>query len=336
MIGKKSETITEDEAALYDRQIRLWGLDAQKRLRSSRVLVAGACGLGAEVAKNLVLAGVKSLTLLDHRPVTKLDLIANFLVPEDCLTQNIAEASQERAQDLNPMVEVHADPDQLETKTDEYFRDFDVVCITNCTGEEAMRINNICRQHNILFYMGDVLGMFGFMFADLGDHEYVEEVKEKSETEDASGQKHIVEETKMVRRTESFVPMSQALQVDWTSNKYASRLRRTTESYFMMLTIFEFQSLHGRKPDASQRETDIAELLTIKNALMDRLSVPREKVGNQFASLVFGQLSPVCAIVGGVLAQEIIKAVSQKDQPHNNFFFFNTSDGSGVVDNIGM
>ena len=23
--------ITEDEAALYDRQIRLWGLDAQKR-----------------------------------------------------------------------------------------------------------------------------------------------------------------------------------------------------------------------------------------------------------------------------------------------------------------
>lgn len=24
-------TITEDEAALYDRQIRLWGLDAQKR-----------------------------------------------------------------------------------------------------------------------------------------------------------------------------------------------------------------------------------------------------------------------------------------------------------------
>jgi len=26
-----SLAITEDEAALYDRQIRLWGLDAQKR-----------------------------------------------------------------------------------------------------------------------------------------------------------------------------------------------------------------------------------------------------------------------------------------------------------------
>mgnify|MGYP002787976034 CR=1 FL=1 len=26
------KVITEDEAALYDRQIRLWGVDAQKRL----------------------------------------------------------------------------------------------------------------------------------------------------------------------------------------------------------------------------------------------------------------------------------------------------------------
>ena len=31
---QNGNTITEDEAALYDRQIRLWGLDAQKRYKS--------------------------------------------------------------------------------------------------------------------------------------------------------------------------------------------------------------------------------------------------------------------------------------------------------------
>lgn len=31
---RNGSTITEDEAALYDRQIRLWGLDAQKRYYS--------------------------------------------------------------------------------------------------------------------------------------------------------------------------------------------------------------------------------------------------------------------------------------------------------------
>lgn len=31
MDDQNESAITEDEAALYDRQIRLWGLDAQKR-----------------------------------------------------------------------------------------------------------------------------------------------------------------------------------------------------------------------------------------------------------------------------------------------------------------
>lgn len=62
--------ISEEEAAQYDRQIRLWGLEAQKRLRASRVLLVGMKGLGAEIAKNLILAGVKGLTMLDHEQVS--------------------------------------------------------------------------------------------------------------------------------------------------------------------------------------------------------------------------------------------------------------------------
>ncbi|KAH6926812.1 hypothetical protein HPB50_022397 [Hyalomma asiaticum] len=61
--------LSQEEANIYDRQIRLWGLESQKRLRAVRVLVAGLNGLGAEVAKNLVLAGIKSITLLDNHNV---------------------------------------------------------------------------------------------------------------------------------------------------------------------------------------------------------------------------------------------------------------------------
>ena len=62
--------ISEEEFAQYDRQIRLWGLEAQKRLRQAKVLVAGLGGLGSEVVKNVVLAGVKAITLLDDKDVT--------------------------------------------------------------------------------------------------------------------------------------------------------------------------------------------------------------------------------------------------------------------------
>lgn len=41
MVAKEEVTISEAEAALYDRQIRLWGLDAQKRwVTMIRVIVS--------------------------------------------------------------------------------------------------------------------------------------------------------------------------------------------------------------------------------------------------------------------------------------------------------
>lgn len=37
MVAKEEVTISEAEAALYDRQIRLWGLEAQKRSVDSQL-----------------------------------------------------------------------------------------------------------------------------------------------------------------------------------------------------------------------------------------------------------------------------------------------------------
>jgi len=328
------ENITENEAAQYDRQIRLWGLDAQKRLRASRVLVSGLCGLGAEVVKNLVLAGIKSMTLLDHQDVTELDTYANFLAPPDSIGKNIAEASLERAQRLNPMVDVKAETDYVEQKDEEYFKNFDVVCLLRCSQEHLIRINNICHQNKIQFYAGDVFGLLGYMFSDLQEHSYMEEVKERIETE-VNGVKQMTEETKSVMQKENYVTLSQALEVDWKTPSYGSRLRRLSPLYFVMHILHEFVTLHKRRPDPTRRTEDEVELLTIKNALLEKMGVPQEKLPNEFAGLVFGQVSPVCAILGGVIAQEVIKAVTHKDQPHSNFFFFSSQDEAGVIECIG-
>jgi tRNA A37 threonylcarbamoyladenosine dehydratase len=56
-------TITKEDAALYDRQIRLWGAASQQKIFEARVLVHGMTGVGAEIAKNLVLAGIGQVTV---------------------------------------------------------------------------------------------------------------------------------------------------------------------------------------------------------------------------------------------------------------------------------
>ena len=42
--------VTEDEAALYDRQIRLWGLEAQNHMRQAHVAVVSFTGVAEELS----------------------------------------------------------------------------------------------------------------------------------------------------------------------------------------------------------------------------------------------------------------------------------------------
>uniref|UniRef100_I3JLL4 SUMO-activating enzyme subunit 1 n=1 Tax=Oreochromis niloticus TaxID=8128 RepID=I3JLL4_ORENI len=358
MIEKEDPVISEEEAAQYDRQIRLWGLDAQKRLRGSRVLLAGLGGLGAEVAKNLILAGVKGLTLLDHEQVSEESCRAQFLVPVTAQGQNRAKASLERAQNLNPMVEVHADPDRIEDKPDDFFLQFDAVCLTGCSRDLMIRVDQLCSKHKIKVFCGDVYGYYGYMFCNLGQaHNYVEEkpkvVKPSGESNDgpeAKKAKVDPNETTMVKKTASFCTLKEALEVDWTSEKAKAGLKRTPVDYFLLqaearmsvalhpvgsLVLLKFRTDKGRDPDPQSFPEDSQLLRQIRDDVLESLSLNSDLLSDDFISYCFSEMSPVCAVVGGVLGQEVVKALSQRDAPHRNFFFFDGRKGNGVVDYFG-
>lgn len=93
--------MTTQEAApldprLYDRQLRVWGVAAQKKLSASHVLVCGSLnGLAAELTKDLVLAGIAALYLDDRQadvPVSAADLTANCLIGPNKIGTNVSTA----------------------------------------------------------------------------------------------------------------------------------------------------------------------------------------------------------------------------------------------------
>jgi hypothetical protein len=89
ILEEKKEMISLEETRLYDRQIRLWGLKAQNRIAKSRVLVVGCTGLSNELLKNIVLAGIGNVTILDSTVVTPKDLGTQFLISETCIGLNV-------------------------------------------------------------------------------------------------------------------------------------------------------------------------------------------------------------------------------------------------------
>lgn len=174
MVENNGTELTEHEAELYDRQIRLWGLESQKRIRGARILISGLNGLGAEIGKNIILSGVKSVTLCDHKNVTELDFCSQFLTPQAAVGTNRAQASLIRAQALNPMVELFVDQENVIEKGDEFFKNFDVVVILEAPTDALVRIDHVCRANRVQFFSGDLWGMHGYSFIDLQEHEFAE------------------------------------------------------------------------------------------------------------------------------------------------------------------
>ena len=90
----------------YDRQIRLFGVEGQEKLRNSKVLVAGVGGLGCASSLYLAAAGVGKLVLVDFGEVELSNLNRQILYRTSDVGRLKVEAASERLRELNPDVEV--------------------------------------------------------------------------------------------------------------------------------------------------------------------------------------------------------------------------------------
>ncbi|MQL80034.1 hypothetical protein Taro_012477 [Colocasia esculenta] len=162
--GSSPPEIDED---LHSRQLAVYGRETMRRLFASNVLISGMNGLGAEIAKNLVLAGVKSVTLHDDGAVDMWDLSSNFFFSEDDVGKNRALACVQKLQELNNTVIISTHTTKL-SKEDLSF--FQAVVFTEITLEKAIEFDDYCHNHQppISFIKSEVRGLFGSVFVDFG------------------------------------------------------------------------------------------------------------------------------------------------------------------------
>src|SRR2546423_1570601 len=348
-LNGETQKISADEIALYDRQIRLWGVKAQERLRSAKILLIGMKALANEIAKNLVLAGVGSLTILDHELVTEDDLASQFFISQEHIGQNRAQAALPQIVKLNPRVALFADPDHVATKFPQYFSSFDITIATNLDIDTLITINNACRFNGRKFYAADTHGMYGYVFADLILHEFVVErqmgnkVTEvgKAETPTrkilSTSSKHENGKTiEMVKKSESFSPLilvnTSPLPADISNNR--RRRMQVTPLLSCLRALFDFQKLSmGRLPSHSRADLEVfTRLATEKHR---ELLLPPETLRSDFLRSFLqnlgSEISPVAAFLGGSLAQDVINVLGQREQPLQNMLLFDGEEFKGPI-----
>ncbi|KAJ3286994.1 hypothetical protein HDU79_006031 [Rhizoclosmatium sp. JEL0117] len=327
-----SNAMSEEEMALYDRQIRLWGLEAQTKMRTSRILIAGICGLSNEICKNIVLAGVGKVTLLDAHLVVERDLGAQFFLTAEDVGKNIAEAAAPRITNLNPRVHLNTISKDVGSMPNEFFKDFDLVLVAGKVPFATLvRINNICREQRIKFISCAVFGTNGYMFSDLLEYEYVEE---RNQTTDG------VTTVKRTKKSETYCSLETARATKFNGMK-PKLLKRISPVYFGLQILWDFEDAHKRLPAPDSKE-DLESMLALRSEyisasggdvkVMNALITP--DVVRSLAQEAQLELSPVCAIVGGIVSQDVLNIVSAKEVDVCNFFCFGDTVG-GVVKALG-
>ncbi|KAM3468498.1 hypothetical protein MY5147_007881 [Beauveria neobassiana] len=346
---QQAKPISADEIALYDRQIRLWGMAAQARIQNARILLISMRALANEVAKNLVLAGVGSLTILDDALVSEADLGAQFFQNdggadhETHVGRNRAEAAAPALRKLNPRVQVHVDAEGVKSKGPSYFAGFDIVIATDLDPDSFNLINTATRINGKAFYAAGTHGMYGFLFSDLIEHEYVIErdagnvatLVPQQETRTRSiinvqthqeGGKTVEAVTKRELYSTWFLASELAtLPAEYTSKR---RLRAVTPALSCLRALWEF--IQTSPPGAAQplpaTRDDLRRFTQLATQKHKALRLPPETLRPEFLRAFLqnlgAEVAPVAAVLGGQLAQDVVNVLGQKQQPMQNTVIF--------------
>ena len=158
----------EIDESLYSRQLYVLGHEAMKRMGASNVLIVGMKGLGVEIAKNIALAGVKSLTLFDPEPVAISDLSSQFFLHTQDVGKPRAQVTAPRVAELNSYTPVSVHDSKSLTQDMGKLSKYQVVVLTNTSLKDQLLISEFCHDNGIYLVIADTFGLFGYIFNDFG------------------------------------------------------------------------------------------------------------------------------------------------------------------------
>ena len=138
---------TKEELARYNRHIIIpgFGMEAQKKLKSSKVLVIGSGGLGSPVLLYLAAAGVGTLGIVDFDVVDDSNLQRQVLFGVESVGKPKVEAARERLIALNPHLHIRLHNTHINSSNAlDIIKDYDVVADGTDNFPTRYLVNDAC------------------------------------------------------------------------------------------------------------------------------------------------------------------------------------------------
>ncbi len=138
---------SRDEMSRYNRHIIIpeFGLEAQQKLKASKVLVIGSGGLGSPVLLYLAAAGIGTIGIVDFDVVDDSNLQRQVLFGVGEVGQPKVEAAKRRLESLNPHINLKVYNTQLTSKNAlDLIKDYDAVADGTDNFPTRYLVNDAC------------------------------------------------------------------------------------------------------------------------------------------------------------------------------------------------
>jgi adenylyltransferase/sulfurtransferase len=156
--------LTPNEIERYDRQIMMSeiGVEGQEKLKRSKVLIAGAGGLGSSVSFYLAAAGVGTIRVVDHDRVELSNLNRQILHWGKDEGEKKIDSAKNKLQNLNPEIEIEAIGETItEKNVSRLVVGFDAIVDAMDNLPTRYLLNKTALEKSIPFFHGAVYGFEG-------------------------------------------------------------------------------------------------------------------------------------------------------------------------------
>lgn len=156
--------LTPHEQERYDRQIIIGeiGQEGQEKLKRSRVVIAGAGGLGSPIAIYLTAAGIGMIRMIDHDQVTLSNLNRQILHWGEDIGRKKVDSARPKLRNLNSAVKIETIAETItEGNISQLVDGCDVIVDAMDNLPTRYILNRCAVEKNIPFFHGAVNGFEG-------------------------------------------------------------------------------------------------------------------------------------------------------------------------------
>jgi len=343
-------TVNIDEN-LYSRQLYVLGKDAMNNMANSDVLISGINGLGLEIAKNVALCGVRSITLHDTKNISMSDLQTNYYANIKHIGKNRADVSAKKLSELNMYVKINTYTDKLDN---EYLKNFKVIVIIDMSYQEQIPINEFARNNNIHYISASTPGLFGQVFCDFGNNficydnngedpsiSYVENIIKNDDNtltikcnenhpHNLETGDHIMINTDpiQIEKIDGFIfKIKDCYSGNYISGEIIKQVKIPFQIKFKSLKESienpEFVEIDCINMDMPKKIHELFKSFGTSNATIEYFkNIFGDIVNENFMNMLKYQLTPIQSVIGGIVAQEVLKACSGKFNPIKQWLYF--------------